>query len=214
MLTAIVGIFLGNFLVGTLFAPALQELRKILRQFSSIKLPHRSARPGAEQMTYEERHHTEEEAAREFNRLFREYSISFKALKKLGGLFALALITLATIVAWQLPISLTARIRLIPCLIAIILVTGLYLQRAFAPTPRQLVSIDFLQNNFANLHLSSLFDCSRLSIDLGRELFESVAHFRIRQNLMFLGYRFLMAVSDETCSQVFYVSYGQLDGPH
>jgi hypothetical protein len=41
MLTAIVGILFGNLLVATLFAPASNNLHKILTKFADIKLPYR-----------------------------------------------------------------------------------------------------------------------------------------------------------------------------
>lgn len=212
MLSVIVGILLGNLLIGVLFAPALQELRKILRGFSTIQLPYVSVSPGADQMSPQQRYDAEAVATREFNRLFREYTISFAAFKKLGLLFLAAVIVLADTVAWRTPLEIKFRVPLLVSLVGLIVALGFYLQRALTPTPSQLVSIDFLQNNFANLHLSSIFDYSRLRVSLGRKLQDTVAHLSISQGLLFFGYRFLMAVSDERCSRVYFVAYGRLDG--
>lgn len=214
MLTAIVGILLGNLLIATLFAPAIQNLREILNRFANIQLPARNTLPGAKQMTSEERNNAEETATREFNHLFREYVISFNAFKKVGSIFVSAITVLACVVAWQLSPSIGTRLLWITLFAGAVFGAGLFLQRAIAPSPSQLISIDFLQNNFANLHLSSLFDCSDLHINFGRMLGsrDPLAHFSIFQNLMFLGYKFLMTVSDQACSRLYFVAYGQMGG--
>lgn len=213
MLTAVVGVLLGNLLIATLFAPALQKLREILAQFAEIELPYESSWPGAERMTDAQRRRAEQAAARDFNRLFREYTMSFGAFKRVGLVFVAAITVLACVVAWQITASTLMRLALMALFVSVVCSTGLFLQRAIAPTPSQLISIDFLQNNFANLHLSSLFNCSDIHINFGRMLGsrDPLAHFGIFQNLMFLGYRFLMAVSDERCSRVYFVSYGSLN---
>ena len=89
-----------------------------------------------------------EVAAREFNRLFREYTISFAAFKKLGFVFVAAIILLVGTVVWQTPLTVGPRVAFLLLLAGIIFLVGLYLQRSIAPTPAQLASIDFLQNNF------------------------------------------------------------------
>lgn len=212
MLTAIVGILIGNLLIGVLFAPALQELRKILQQFSTIELPFEYIWPGAAEMTAQQRHEAEELAARKFGRLFREYTISFSAFRKIGFLFVGAIIVLAGAVVWQTALGIALRIFLSVPSVGLIVAVGFYLQRAIAPTPSQLVSIDFLQNSFANLHLSSMFDSAKVRVNLGREIDDPVAHIKISQDLLFFGYRFLIAVADNGCSRVYFVAYGQLDG--
>jgi len=213
MLTAIVGILLGNLLIATLFAPALQKLREILSKFADIQLPHGSAWPGEERMTFKQRHEAEETAARDFNLLYREYQMSFNAFKRVGAVFVAAIIILACVVAWQMTSSIRMRLFWTSLFVVAICYAGLFLQRAIAPAPSQLISIDFLQNNFANLHLSSLFDCSDLHINFGRMLGarDPLAHFSIFQKLMFLGYRFLMTISDQECSRLYFVAYGQMD---
>jgi hypothetical protein len=207
MLTAIVGILFGNLLVATLFAPALSNLHRILTKFADIKLPHRELF-GAQQ-TAAERQQTRAQAAGEFSRLFREYAMSFAAFKRVGGVFVVAIIILACAVAWQLSCGVKAFACWTILFVSTIVLVGVFLQRAIAPSPNQLISIDFLQNNFANLHMSSLLNSSSLHIDFGREnLGDPVMHFNIGQDLMFSGYRFLTAVSNPECSRVFFVAYG------
>jgi hypothetical protein len=213
MLTAIVGILLGNLLVAALFVPALRELQGILKGFSAIELPHRNVWPSAKNMTGEQLYEAKERAATEFNRLFREYSISFGTFKKVGTVFVAATIVLACVVIWQLHASAQLRVLLVALLVGAIISVGLFLQRTLAPTPSQLVSIDFLQNNFANLHLDSLFDCSGIHVAFGRkDLGDRVINFSIGQNLMFSGYRLLTVVSNPECSEMYFVAYGEVDG--
>lgn len=210
MLTAIVGILLGNFLIGTLFAPALLELRRVLTSFSEIELPFESIL--GERVPPDERRVAQKTATRQFNRSYREYMIAFNAFKKLGLVFVVAIVLLACVVVWEARLSVPTRVCVMALLCAAIVGAAFYLQRGIAPTPDQLASIDFLQNNFANLHLSALFDCAEVRVDFGRELHEEVAHFRISQKLLFLGYRFLMVVSNESNSRLYFVAHGQVDG--
>jgi hypothetical protein len=210
MLTAIVGILLGNLLIATIFAPALQELRKILGKFEAIRLPYRPIF-GGEKLPAEERAAAKDAAAADFNRYFREYAMSFNAFKKVAAVFLIAILILALSAIWQLSKTVESRMFGTMVFVLATIAAGRFLQRALAPTPAELVSIDFLQNNFASLHLSSLFDAARVRIDPGRELHETVMHFNISQNLMFSGYRFLSAVSNRECSQVFFVTYGWID---
>ena len=209
MLTAIVGILLGNFLIGTLFAPTLQELRRVLRTFSEIALPFETIL--GERVPLEERREARKAAARQFSQSYREYTIAFNAFRRLGVVFVVAILVLACLVVWQVHLGVVTLVLAMIVLCAAVLATAFYLQRVMAPAPGQLASIDFLQNNFANLHMSALFDCAEPRIDFGRELDDPVAHFRISQKLLFLGYRFLMAVSNESNSRLYFVAHGQLD---
>ena len=214
MLTAIVGILLGNLLIATLFAPALRRLQQILDKFADIELPHISRWQIGQQMTSEEYRKAEDSAVANFNRLFREYSMAFNSFKKVAGVFVSAILILACVVVWQTPLSLVLRALCALAGVITILGTGWFLQRAVAPTPGQLVSIDFIENNFANLHLDLLFNSAHLHIDFGRMLgsADPNMHFSLSKQLMFSGYRFLMTVSDTTCSRVFFFAYGEL-GP-
>lgn len=212
MLTAIVGILLGNLLIAILFAPALQRLRDILSKFASIELPHDPSWPDERIQSADERHRLEEKAVDEFNRLFREYEISFKAFQKVGAVFVASIVILACAVIWQLPLTIIARLVISVTSISGILFVGRFLQQAIAPRSSQLVSIDFMQNNFANLHLESFFDCARLHVNFGRGLgsHDPVMHFSIFQKLMFLGYKFFLAVTDDTSEKIYFYSYGFL----
>jgi hypothetical protein len=213
MLTAIVGILLGNLLIAILFAPALQRLRDILSKFASIELPHDSSWPDERTLNADQRHRLEEKAVDEFNRLFREYEISFKAFQKIGAVFVASIVILACAVVWQLSLTVIARLIVGVTSIAAIVLVGRFLQQAIAPRSSQLVSIDFMQNNFANLHLESFFNCAGLHVNFGRGLasHDPVMHFSIFQKLMFLGYKFFLAVTDDTSKKVYFYSYGSLD---
>ena len=210
MLTAIVGILLGNLLIATLFAPALHTLRQILGEFANIELPFDDAFLTERKASPQQRQVVEQKAAKEFNRLFREYTMSFEVFKKVGMVFVAAIIILACVVAWQMSSTLYVRLIWAAMFIGSIVAAGWYLQRAIAPSPRRIVLIDFLQNSFANLHMSSLFDCADLHINFGRALAASdpMMHFSIFQDILFTGYRFLMTVSDEQCSRIYFASYG------
>jgi hypothetical protein len=215
MLTAIVGILLGNVLITTMFAPALQRLREIIGRVADIQLPFRNSLLGAPPLSAEQRGLLEETTTNDFNRFFREYVMSFNAFKKVGVVFVTAIIILACVVAWGMPMPIESRLMWMVLSVFTIVGTGYYLQRTVAPTPSHLLSIDYLQNNYANLHLSSLFDCSRVRVNFVRDLLSTdpEMHFSMSQGLMFLGHRFLFVVSDPECTRVYFVAYGQL-GAH
>jgi hypothetical protein len=139
--------------------------------------------------------------------------MSFDGFKKVGEVFVTMIVILACVVAWQISSNVYLRSFWMLFFVTSIVGIGAFLQRAIAPTPNQLVSIDFLQNNFANLHLESLIDSSRVYVDFGRQsLKDTVMRFSLGQDLMFSGYRFLTAVSNPDCSQVYFVAHGQIDG--
>jgi hypothetical protein len=210
MLTAIVGILLGNLLVATLFAPALKELREILVKFDDISLPFRPLF-ALQQIPQADRQKAQDKATLEFNRLFRQYAMSFNAFRKVGLVFLGSIVVLAVPVAWQLSWGWQRSALLLLGFAALVFFVGQFLRKAIAPTPAELVSIDFMQNNFASLHLSSLFNSARVRIDPGRALHETFMRFNVSQNIMFLGYRFLSAVSNRDCSQIYFVVYGRID---
>lgn len=209
MLAAIVGILLGNLLIANLFAPTLQRLRDILPKFAEIELPHRSVWSDEEKLTPAEYRRAQETAAEKFNLLFREYAMTFAAFKKVGGVFAASVLLLACVVAWQFPVHILTRASAMVAFARVICIGGVFLQRAIASTPSQLVSIDFLENNFANLHLESLFDCAHLHANFGRGFGRNdpVMHFSLFQKVMFTGYKFLVVICDDEHARVFYVAY-------
>ncbi len=113
MLTAIVGILLGNFLIATLFAPSLKRLRDVLDKFAQIQLPFESIWPLLEEQPGDDatRRRAAEKATSEFNLYFREYCIAFDPFKRLGYVFVGAILVLVCAVVWQSAIAL--RIRLL-----------------------------------------------------------------------------------------------------
>jgi hypothetical protein len=98
---------------------------------------------------------------------FANYTMSFNAFRKVGVVFIIAIAILACSVAWQMSLTVETFIIRTLFFVGLIVFAGRFLQTAIAPTPVELISIDFLQNNFANLHLSSLFNCSSVHIDPG-----------------------------------------------
>lgn len=140
--------------------------------------------------------------------------MSFNTFKRVAAVFVGAIVALACVVAWQMNLSTEQRLVSAVVFVSIILGAGLFLQKAIAPTPTALVSIDFLQNNFANLHMDTLFNSSSLHIDFGRELLsrDPMMHFSIRKKLLFLGYKFLFVVSDAENTRAYFLSYGYLTG--
>jgi hypothetical protein len=213
MLAVIVGILLGNVLIVTVLGPALQKLRELLLGFSRITLPFKPLWVAGKVMSDHERREAAEIARRDFNRLFRDYVIAFGAFKKVGTVFVGSIAVLVCAIAWNMPWAMRARLLTMTLAVALIVTILGFLQKAFAPTPTELVSIDFLQNNFSNLHLEALFNCSRLHINYGRAIGanDPVMHFSLFQELLFLDYKLLLAVSDARCSRIHFVSYGPIN---
>lgn len=212
MLTIIVGILLGNVLVAILFAPSLQKLRDLMGKFSGIQLPYRPMWSDAKQLTATQRHDAVDVAVREFNRLFREYVIAFNTFKKVGAVLVVSIVALVCAIAWNMPWGFRPRLIAMAVAIVTIVLVLAFLQRVFAPSPAQLVSIDFLQNNFSNLHLDALFECSRLLVSYGRPLGtrDPVMHFTLIQEMLFLDYKLLLAISNAECSRIHFVAYGPI----
>ena len=212
MLPAIVGILLGNFLIGTLFAPTLTRLRNIIDKFAGIELPFKSSlvRLGLAQADDATRRQAEEKAMSEFSLYYREYVIAFAHFKELASVFLGALLVLISVSLWQIGGSVLLRVVVITVCNLALIILGLRVQRIVAPNPAQLVSIDSLANRFANLHQEPLFDTADIHINFGTGLLakDEQMHFSLVAKAFFLGYRLLFAVTDEDCTKLFFVAYG------
>lgn len=218
MLTAIVGILLGNFLIGILFAPAVARARSVLDRFSEIHLPFKSI--WADLADAQDRSRQLEEytldrlkAVEDFNLCFRQYCIAFKSFQRVGTIFLVAVTVLVGMAVLQIPMGGWARATASLASIALVLFVALFLQRIIAPSPSRLTSIDFIANNFPNLHLNNLFEIADIRVDFGRELAsrDDQLHFKLATKVSFTGYKLLLAVTDAQCSRLYYAAYGTVD---
>ena len=131
MLTALAGILLGNLLIATLFGPALKELRQILMKFERIALPYRPLFDD-KNASATDRQDAAEKAATKFNVLFRQYSMSFGAFKKVGLVFTAGIVGLGWLTISRLPVPNSFRILGAIGFAACIAAIGRFLQRAIA----------------------------------------------------------------------------------
>lgn len=212
ILTAVVGVLLGNFLIGTLFAPALSRLRGILDKFARIELPFRDVwDPDA--IGNQDLVDRRDRAASSFNLYFREYLVSFQAFKRLGNIFLALIVLLFVVVAWQLPVFWAWRVVLMVVSVGVVPSVGLYAQSVVAPTPTQLISVNHLANSFPNLHLGPLFDAGETTVDFGYPLLgrDNDMHFALLGKTLVLGYAVLCAITDAQCTTLYFVAYGPVD---
>lgn len=91
MLSAIVSILIGNFLIGLIFKPALDHLREIREKLLSVVVPldevhHRSFRL-RKPWNAEEFEKADEASRHEINEILRKYTLAYHAFRRIGIVF-------------------------------------------------------------------------------------------------------------------------------
>lgn len=211
MTAALVGVLIGNFLIGTLFAPSLRKLRDIFDSFGRIEIAYglRGGDPNRHQRDFVG---DQERVVEQFNGSFRNYMIAYGSFKRLGLVFCSALILLGCSVVWQTHYGLERKLVMCVVLAALVLATASYLQSTIAPTPSQLVTVDSLANSFSNFHMGPLFDIAKVCVaynpPVGRQ--DGSLRLSLAQLIPFTGYRLLLAVTDSKCSRLYFAVHGEV----
>jgi len=111
MLTAIISVFIGNFLVGVIFKPSLERLWSIRGELLDLKFPTSSplreilGRPRMDRIELGQR---QDDVRRQVNEIFRKYRLAYNSFRKIGWIFlgAVLLMGLLAISSANLPLTL------------------------------------------------------------------------------------------------------------
>lgn len=213
--TTILSIFIGSFLVGAIFVPALQKLREGLIHFSNLSLPFEDPWEifnVESTMSDQEKEAKRKAAVEAYNRLYREYVIHYRAFIKIAKAFYFVLFALVNIAIFQLPIGYPLLGAVVGGNILLILF-AIFLKPEMAPSPEQLVSIDYMANHFAKLHFESAIRLSEINaVWMGLLSRDQILRFTLRMAIVVSGFRILFAVTDENEERLYFLSYGLIGG--
>jgi hypothetical protein len=217
LLSAIVSVLIGNFLIGLIFKPAVDHLREIREKLLSVVVPldevnYRSFRL-AKPWNAEEFEKADEASRHEINEILRKYTLAYHSFKRIGTVFLVALLVLVNFTTVTAVLSvLGAWETLFLC----VLVTGtiLALARWLAtdayPSPGQLLNLDYLVSHFSNIHPESLIRLLNIGVTRGRE--ENRSQLFLSCAVHLTGYKFFLLMTNKDESRIYVVSYGKVDG--
>lgn len=211
MLSAIVSILIGNFLIGLLFKPALEHLQRIREDLLLVVIPVDDAPMrsfGSRPWDSETLRKAHEAARHAINEILRKYTLAYEPFKRIGLVFVVAILLLVNFTILVMPLTLDKRALLCVSLTAIVLLLVRFLSADAYPAPHLLSDLDYLVGHFANIHPESLI---RL-LNVGVQRVNEDKHSRLALScaVHLTGYKFFVAMTNEDESQVYLVSYGKI----
>ena len=150
-----------------------------------------------------------------YNRLFRDYVIKYSHFKSIAILFSVLVFALVLIGGLQITflgeflLSYRLRAVLIIGLWLILILVAKYLKPHVAPSPGEVVSIDYIGQHFASLHYESVLGLTAPTVyfrDLGQR--DQTFKFHLRMRVWVSGFKYLFAVTDPEQQRAYFVSYG------
>jgi hypothetical protein len=210
MLSALISIFFGNFLIGVIFRPALDRLSKIQEEFLSIKIPSRDPllRLRDPVLGAPQRHEEEASARRRFDETFRKYRLAYSPFRRISYVFLLAIILLGIMAVISLHLCLIWSLASCGGVIAILLSLAYFLSYTSYPWPVRLTTIDYLLDSFPNLHPESLIDLMGLRCMWWKEIGQT--HLYLITAIPAVGYRYVVLVTDEDQTETFFAVWGSV----
>ena len=224
ILAVIISLLIGNVLIGLLFTPAFERLRKIREQLHSVALPQdevyaRSFR--SKPWDAQNLHNAEETTRNSINEIFRNYTLAYQSFRKIETLFLLAILALvnftifvAALAYWQKVTTLAGGLALWTVILAHVLATSLILlvARVLAtetcPSPERLGNLDYLVSHFSNIHPESLIRL--LNICVQKIASEGRSQLALSCGVHLTGYKFFAVISNEDESQQHFIAYGKV----
>jgi hypothetical protein len=213
ILPAIITVLIGNFLIGLLFKPALEQLQGIRQELLSVEIPAddvytRSfrAKPWNAARQAEE----DETARRAINGIFRKYALAYPSFLRIGFLFLIALLLLVnvTIVAAAASFTFWWKVALCSLGSAIVLWLAKWLAADAYPSPSQLHSLDYLASHFSNFHPDSLIRL--LNVGTQRIATENRSQLILSCGVHLTGYKFFLVMTNEDESRHHFVAFGKV----
>jgi hypothetical protein len=195
------------------FRPDPSKLRELLLEFSKLTLPYIDIREEIglkPAKTPRERDAETDQAKVDYNTLFREYVIQYATFKRVAAVFLMALLLMISAAAWQLPFTYQ---KVLSALVGCSLAIGgaAYLKPTIAPDPGNLLSIDHIGKQFANLNYLSALRLSDLKVCWACQI-DGALPFRLQLDVWLSGFKYLFAVTDKQNERLFLLSYGSISG--
>jgi len=211
LLSAIISVLIGNFLIGLLFKPALEYLQKIREQLLSIVVPMDDVRMGLSRVRALDAEKLEEEetvALRMINETFRKYILAYGSFKRVAFTFLLVLLLLVNLTVVAASFS-PWRTALLCVLITTTIVSFARMLAADSyPAPDHLWNLDYLVTHFSNFHPEALIRL--LNIGVEKTSWESKPRLCLSCAVHLTGYKFFLVMTNEDESQKYFISYGKV----
>jgi hypothetical protein len=211
ILSAIISVLIGNFLIGLLFKPALEYLQKIREQLLSIAVPMddvylRSFR--AKPWNAEKFEEEETAARRSINETLRKYMLAYGSFKRVAFTFLLVLLLLVNLTIVAAAFDPWKTTLLCVLMTATIVAFARMLAADSFPAPDHLWNLDYLVAHFSNFHPEALIRL--LNIGVEKVSWEPKPRLCLSCAVHLTGYKFFLVMTNEDESQKYFISYGKV----
>lgn len=217
MLTAIISIFIGNFLIGLLFKPALEHLRDVREELCSVRFPTRNpfelvaALGLGDRAREDDQLQREQESARRvLNEIIRKYRLAYTFFRQVGLVFLGAFLVLANVTVWTLRLKCPwSIVCYVGTSVVVILIVLFFAEEAY-PSPSELLTLDHFLNHFSNIHPDVLIDLMEIGVQKVKEQGKA-PYFALSTALHLTGYKVLAALTNQDQSRCFWISLGKVN---
>lgn len=195
--------------------PTMEQLRSILAKFSELEIPMRDEIReylGLVPAQQEDQVRAGETLARkQFNDLYRTYSLAFRAFKRVYLLFLSLLLVLVNLALLLRPFNRLRAVEAICASVALLWIS-FWLKPQIAPAANTVVGVDYIGRYFARLHFLSLFRIANITLIPHRDDAGNSCKFLMNFQTLILGFKYLLLVTDIGETALFFVSYGTISG--
>jgi hypothetical protein len=216
MLTTVISIFIGNFLIGLLFKPALDHLRSVRDELVGVQFPIRDhvadvvARINDEtQLDANEMRRKQYEAKQTINKILVKYRLAYLSFQKVGSIFFLLLLALVNLTVASAELKFPRSLGIYLGANALVILVAIYLSSDSYPSPNKLASIEYLVNHYDNMFPDLLIDVIEPRIQIVNET-GSRQRFMLATSVHLTGYKFFVAVTNSDQTECYLVFLGKI----
>jgi len=199
MLTTIISIFIGNFLIGLLFKPALDHLREVREELLTVSFPTLGPRWelfAPKRLDPQAVEDQQASARKTINEIFRRYNLAYKSFVRVGRVFLIALLLLVSAAVWSVELSLAWALACCAAAILFVFVVAFYLSRDSYPSLQELMTLDHFLNHYSNFHPDIAIDLMQIRAQLVRER-NKTPYLALSSTVHLTGYKCFVAITNE-----------------
>lgn len=198
MLTAIVSVFVGNFLVGVIFKPSLERLWAIRAELLNLKFP-TTGPPreilGKARIDTNKLEEVQDDVRRQVNEIFREYRLAYSSFRKIGWIFLVSVFLMGLLAIWSATLPLCSFVVGCITLFLTLLAATYYISDDTFPSFGKLRSIDHFSNHYLNFYPDTLIDLMELRVIWSQQA-GAKPSLAFSSTVQLIGYKFFLAVTD------------------
>ncbi len=212
MLPTVISIFIGNFLIGLLFKPALDHLREVREELLRVSFPMPDPLRelfALKRLDPQAVEGQQASARKTINEIFRRYGLAYSSFARIGRVFLVALLLLASAAVWSFQLSLTWALACHAAAILIVFVVAFYLSRDSYPSLRELMTLDHFLNHYSNFHPDVAIDLMQIRVQLVKER-DIPPYLALSNGIHLTGYKFFVALTNEDQTKCHLVVLGKV----